>query len=385
MTTRGERPQRIRVAHVAGSADVGGGERYLELLARHLDRDRFELAVIVPEPGPLAARLASLGIPVATVDLRRLVSLPAVARLAAQIRAFAPHVLQSHGARSNFYTRLAGAMAGVKARLSTVHNALGDYPVSATRRAVYCAADRLTLPLTSAVVCVAEALGRNYPRRALVIPNGIELDHFDPGAVSATGMRQRWGLDAGPVLGFVGRLTPQKDPLTFLHAVAEVRRHRPNVKALVVGDGPLRGAVEAEIARLELRSSCRLTGMQAEVAPLLGAMDVFVLSSVSEGFPFVVLEAMAMERPVVATNVNGVAEIIEPGESGLLVPPRDADATARAALALLHNGAEARRIGRAARARVAERFTVAGMVERLQTLYATLVSADRRRVAEVSA
>jgi len=80
-----------------------------------------------------------------------------------------------------------------------------------------------------------------------------------------------------------------------------------------------------------------------------------------------------------------VAEIIEPGESGLLVPPRDADATARAALALLHNGAEARRIGRAARARVAERFTVAGMVERLQTLYATLVSADRRRVAEVSA
>src|SRR5207247_2539877 len=165
--------------------------------------------------------------------------------------------------------------------------------------AVYCAADRLTLPLTSAVVCVAEALGRNYPRRALVIPNGIELDHFDPSAVSATGMRQRWGLDAGPVLGFVGRLTPQKDPLTFLHAVAEVRRHRPNVKALVVGDGPLRGAVEAEIARLELRSSCRLTGMQAEVAPLLGAMDVFVLSSVSEGFPFVVLEAMAMEQPAV--------------------------------------------------------------------------------------
>ncbi|OLB95032.1 MAG: hypothetical protein AUH30_16570 [Candidatus Rokubacteria bacterium 13_1_40CM_68_15] len=376
---------RIRVVHVAGSADVGGGERYLELLARHLDRDRFDLAVIVPEPGPLPALLAGLGIPVSTVDLRRLVSLTAVARLAAQIRAFAPHVLQSHGARSNFYTRLAGAMAGVRIRLSTVHNALRDYPVSASRRAVYRAADRLTLPLTSAVLCVAEALGRDYPHRALVIHNGIELDHFDPGAVSAAGVRQRWGLGSGPVIGFVGRLTPQKDPFTFLHAVAELRRHMPDLQALVVGDGPLRGAVEAEIARVELRSSCRLTGMQAEVAPLLGAMDVFVLSSVSEGFPFVVLEAMAMERPVVATDVNGVAEIIERGASGVLVAPRAADAIARAALVLLRAPADARRMGRAARARVAERFTVAGMVDRLQTVYATLVSADSRRVAEVSA
>src|SRR3989454_12721102 len=103
-------------------------------------------------------------------------------------------------------------MGAVRHRVDAVHNALGGSPMSATRRAVYGAADRLTLPLTSAVGCVAGALGRNYPRRALVIPNGIELDHFDPSAVSATGVRQRWGLDAGPVLGFVGRLTPPKDP-----------------------------------------------------------------------------------------------------------------------------------------------------------------------------
>src|SRR5262249_45612388 len=190
--------------------------RYLELLARHLDRDRFELAVIVPESGPLAARLEDLGVPVAAVDLSRLVSVTAGARLASQIPAFAPDIVPSHRARPNFYTRLAGARAAVITRLSPVHNALGDYPVSATRRAVYCLADRLTLPLTSAVVCVARALGRDYPRRALVIPNGIELEHFDPAAVSAADVRQRWGTGAGPVVGFVGRLTPQKDPLTFL-------------------------------------------------------------------------------------------------------------------------------------------------------------------------
>jgi glycosyltransferase involved in cell wall biosynthesis len=232
---------------------------------------------------------------------------------------------------------------------------------------------------------VAETLGRDYPRRALVIHNGIELDRFDPGAMSPAAVRQRWGLGSGPVVGFVGRLTPQKDPLTFLRAVAELRRHRPDLQALVVGDGPLRGAVEAEIAGLGLGPSCRLTGMQGEVAPLLGAMDVFVLSSVSEGFPFIVLEAMAMERPVVATDVNGVSEIIEPGVSGVLVASRAADAIARAGLDLLRAPDAARRMGRAARARVAERFTVSGMVDRLQTLYATLVSAEATRGAEVSA
>lgn len=359
------------VVQLAGSAEWAGGERYLELLATHLDRKRFRLEVIVPGEGALGPLLTSLGVSVHRVDLSRLVRPGAIGELARLLRRLRPDLLQSHGARSNFYARVAGRLARVPV-LSTVHNSLRDYPVAPARRVAYLAVDRLTLPLASRVLCVAQALAREYGPRAVVIHNGIDLARFDPAAVSRAAARRALALDAGAVIGFVGRLTAQKDPLTFLRVVAAVRADVPGLQALVVGDGPLREAVQREIARLGLEGICRLTGVRRDIPAVLGAMDLFVLSSVSEGFPFAVLEAMAMERPVVATAVNGVSELVEDGVSGLLAPPGDPRALAGAALALLNEPERAQALGRAARARVAERFSVARMVERTQALYLEL-------------
>ena len=375
MSSTDRRPRRI--VHVAGSADWGGGERYLELLARRLDREAFTLEVIAPAPGALCGRLAALGVPVHVVDLSALVSARAVTRLAATLRHLGPALVQSHGARSNVYARLAGRLAGVPAVVSTVHNALTDYPVSPARLAVYRAMDRLTLPLTSRVVCVAAALARDYPGRAVVVRNGIELADFDPlaAAAAAPALRRALGLGPGPVVGFVGRLTPQKAPLAFVALVDALRRARPDVQALIVGDGPLRAEVERALHVRGLGASCRCLGERDDVAALQGLLDVFVLTSVSEGFPFVVLEAMAMERPVVATAVNGVPEIVEPGVSGLLVAPGDAEGLARATLGLLGDPGAAREIGRAGRRRVRDAFTAERMVAETEAVYAGLVSA----------
>jgi glycosyltransferase involved in cell wall biosynthesis len=364
----------LRVVHVAGSAEWGGGERYLELFARHLDRDRFALEVVMPASGPLRARLEGLGVAVHVVDLGALVSPGAVVRLAATLRRLAPDVVQSHGARSNVYTRLAGRLAAVPAVVSTVHNALRDYPVAPARLAIYRAMDRLTLPLATRVVCVAAELARDYAGRAAVIHNGIDLDDFDARALLAAGRERRASLclDAGPLIGFVGRLTPQKDPLTFLRVLAGVRRTRPDVQGLVVGDGPLRADVEREAAALGVAACCRVIGERSDVPALLAAMDVVVLTSTSEGFPFVVLEAMASERPVVATAVNGVPEIVEPGVTGRLAPRGDVDTLARAALDVLAVPDAARRMGRAGRERVVERFTARRMVAETQALYLRL-------------
>jgi glycosyltransferase involved in cell wall biosynthesis len=365
----------IQVVHVAGSAEWGGGERYLELFVRHVDRERFTLAVIAPAAGPLCARLEALGVEVHIVDLGALISLRAIARLTARLRRLAPAIVQSHGARSNFYTRIAARLAGVPAVVSTVHNALGDYPVSPPRFALYRAMDRLTLPLTAYVVCVAAALARDYPGRAVVIHNGIDLDDFDPGAVAGTAaeVRRGLGLGGGPVVGFVGRLTPQKDPLTFVRVLAALRQARPEIQGLVVGDGPLRPEVEQAARAHGLGSSCRFLGERDDIAALLVAMDVFVLTSVSEGFPFVVLEAMAMERPVVATGVNGVPEIVEDGVTGRLVPRGDAATLARAALEILDAPEAGRGMGRAGRQRVVARFTAQRMVAEAQALYVRLL------------
>jgi glycosyltransferase involved in cell wall biosynthesis len=174
------------------------------------------------------------------------------------------------------------------------------------------------------------------------------------------------------VVGFVGRLTPQKDPVAFVRTLATLRASRPDVQGLVVGDGPLRSTVE-DVARA-LGVTCRFVGERDDVTALFALVDVFLLTSVSEGFPFVVLEAMAMERPVVATAVNGVPEIVEDGVTGVLVARGDVDGMARALLGMLASPGAARAMGRAGRRRVAERFTARRMADETQALYLRLLS-----------
>lgn len=374
MITAGVPADLVRIVHVAGSAEWGGGERYLELLARHLDRDRFALEIVLPDPGPFAECLRELGVPFQVVDLTRLVSPAAILRLTRVLRSRRPHIVQSHGARSNFYARLAVTLLPGVRHISTVHNSLLAYPVSPLRRAVYRSLDRLTRPLSARVLSVARALTDEDHGRTTVIPNGVELNVFNPTTDGEPALRRALGLGDGPVVGFAGRLDPQKDPLTFVRVIARLREELPAVNALVVGDGPLRDEVTQEAARLGLTDHCRFTGFRSDVPALLGAMDLFLLSSISEGFPFVLLEAMAMALPVVATAVSGVLEIVEPGVSGVLVAPGDVEGLAAAAFDVLQHPERARALGNAARQRVAARFSIQRMIEATEHLYLEVAS-----------
>ena len=176
-------------------------------------------------------------------------------------------------------------------------------------------------------------------------------------------------------MGFVGRLTPQKAPLAFVALIARLRRTRPDVHGVIAGDGPLRAEVERAVDAHGLGAWCRVLGARDDVAAVLAALDVFVLTSVSEGFPFVVLEAMALERPVVATAVNGVPEIVEPGVTGVLVERADGEALARAVLDTLADAERARAMGRAGRRRVQTCFTASRMVAETEAFYRDLLRA----------
>ncbi|PYM07147.1 MAG: hypothetical protein DMD82_06505 [Candidatus Rokuibacteriota bacterium] len=368
---------RVRVLQLAGSAEWAGGEVYLLQLAKALDRTRFELSVICPAMGPLVERLGRLGVATAVVPMEeRLVDPRALLALVRHFRRERPHVVQSHGARTNFYGRLAARLAGVPRHLSTVHNSLYDYPVPALRRALYLALDRLTVPWTETILCVAESLARDLIERGRVpaekvqvIHNGVDLARFDPSRADGGKIRRAFGLASGPVLGLIGRMTPQKDHATFLAALARVRTEVHDVRALIVGDGPLRPAITAEAARLGVQEACCFTGVRDDIPDCLAAMDLVLISSVSEGLPFTVLEALAMARPIVATAVNGVTEIVEPELTGLLVPPRRPDLLAQGALALLRDPERARALGQAGRKAVEVRFPMERMVERLERLY----------------
>jgi glycosyltransferase involved in cell wall biosynthesis len=372
------------VLHVAETAGWAGGETYLRTLATGLDPARFRLAVAVPEDGPLVERLGMLGVPSHRVPLAaRLLNPGALSALVELFRRERPAVVQSHGARSNVYTRLAGRIAGVPAVLSTVHNSLFDYDVPRLRRAGYVLAERLTSPLADAAIAVSGAVARDLAGRyrmredkVVTIRNGIDAEAFVAGR-HARDLRAALDLAPGDrVIGLTARMTAQKGHRHLLDALPALLERVPRLRCLFVGDGPLRAELERAAARLGVAGVCRFTGARSDVADVLSLLDVAVLPSLSEGLPFALLEAMALGKPVVATDVGGNAEVVADGETGLIVPARDPAALARALTILLEQPLTARTMGQRGGARVRERFTLTQMCESLERLY---VSTLRRK------
>ena len=363
------------VVHVAGSAGWAGGERYLVALATELDRKRFRLSVVVPEPGPLVARLAALDVETCLVPLNeRLVSPSALTALARALTRWRPAIVQSHGARANVYTRLAARAAGVPTVLSTVHNSLFDYEVAGWRRAAYVLAERLTSPLSHRIVAVSHAIAHDLAARyridaarTVVIHNGIDAWAFRP-ARPAAAVRAELGIaPARRLIVMAGRMTPQKGWDVLLEAAARLGVVRADLTWLLVGDGPLQGALARRAT--ELGVAARFTGARSDIADVLGAADVVVLASRSEGLPFTLLEAMALGKPVVATRVGGVPEVVEDGRSGRLVP-RDDPAALASAVASVVDAPDALAMGARGRARVEASFTLDGMIRAVERLYA---------------
>ncbi len=381
----------IKVLHLIGQGEWGGGERFVLELARRLDRTLFELEVACPGGGVLQARLEKVGVLVHPFEVPHLISPSGLWRLARLFADRQPLIVQSHGARMNVYTRLAARLAGVPVSISTIHYSLLSYPVTQWRKRLYLLADRWTAGLADRIVCVAEGLAKDLIQtsrraadRVVVIRNGINTEQF----VLANGLqlRRELGLEGKTLIGFLGRLTPEKDPVMFLRAVGKVRSTYPNIVALIVGDGPLRPILQAEARALGLGEACRFLGFRQDVPEVLAALDLFVLSSISEGLPFALLEAMAAGKPVVATAVNGVTEVVRPEEGeGLLVPPRDPAKMADAILRLLSDPAQTSEMGRRARRRVEETFTVERMVSAWTDLYQGLARRTQPKVLLVTA
>lgn len=370
----------LRLVHLADTADRGGGETYLFVLADRLPRDRYLLSVLCPSMGLLPDRLRQIGIRVIPFEIPHLLSPAALVRLTRLLRQDRPDIVQSHGARPNLYAALAGRWAQVPTIISTIHNSLYDYPISSIRRSLYLLGERLTYRLTDRTVCVADALAQDLthrsgrdPAKIRVIRNGVDLDAFDPKIVDGWKARREFGLQEGtPLIGIVGRMTPQKGHLDFLTALVQIKAAIPTVKALIVGDGPLRAELVQYSRTHRLEECCLFTGMREDIPTIIAALDVVALPSLSEGLPFVLLEAMAMGKPIVATRVNGVSEVVEDGVTALLVPPRAPDMLARATIALLANKEMGSRLGAAARQQAEQRFGMERMIQGVEALYEEL-------------
>jgi glycosyltransferase involved in cell wall biosynthesis/SAM-dependent methyltransferase len=372
------------VLHLAESGGWAGGETYLLSLAERLDTRRFHLIVISPESGPLVDNLRERGVDTLVWDMGRLGSAGPIFHLRTLLRERRITILQTHGARSNFYGRLAGRLAGTPVIISTVHNLLYDYPVGRLRKAVYLALDRVTVPLAHCILCVAgshrlELISRHHlpPAKAVAIPNSVDLGRF--GQMESGGqVRKELGIPGdAPVIGVVGRLTHQKGHCFLLHALPMLARRYPALRCLVVGDGELREELTGLAARLGVLDRCLFLGVRRDIPAVLSALDVLVVPSLSEGMPYVVLEGMASGKPVVATAVNGIPEVVEDRVTGRLVPRQDSGALAEAIGELIADPQSAEAMGRAARRRVEERFSSGQWIARMEALYDDLASRAR--------
>ncbi len=379
----------IVLAELAGSAAYGGGERYLELLFNRLDRARYRALLICPEPGPFVRRMKERGVETHLVHLAPLFNPIALWRLTQLLARERVTILQTHGARANFYGRIAGRLAGVPVIISTVHNSLKDYEVRSLRRWCYRFLLRVTLPFVHQIICVSDAnrldLIEECPAAAARIQrvhNGVDPSAF-PSQPDRKKVREELDIVAGPVLIMIARLTEAKGHQYLLHALPCLLETWPQLSCVFVGEGELRDQLHRLAIELAVERSCRFVGVREDIADILAAADVAVLPSLSEGFPFVLLEALAMGCPVVASRVNGVPELIEDRKTGLLVPARDSQALAAAIREVLSDPTAASKMGVAGRAVVRERFTVDHMVANTTAIFdAAMQDADVRALVQ---
>ena len=361
-------PKPIRVMHVLFSVDTGGAEHVVLNVARHLDRAAYAMQVCsLTGRGTLAGAFEQLGVPVAAMGKRPGVDVRLWVRLARLLRAQQVDVVHTHNVTPWLYAGVAAKFAG--ARL--VHTEHSNLFAHQWRLKI---AERMLAPFTDMLISESDKVARalaaqGVPQnRIRTVVNGVDTARFS-GMHSLEAKRVELGL-ARPrvIVGTVGRLVPVKDHHTLLHAFARIRSTVPDALLVLVGDGPERAALEQQTDALGLRQHVRFLGERTDVQDLIRLFDVFVLSSVSEGLPLTILEAMASGRAIVATNVGGIPEALAE-QTGVLVPPKNPDALADAVIALLTD--EPRRLAMGARAaqRARQQFDIHDMVQAYARTY----------------
>jgi len=363
---RDDRP--LHVMQVVHSLVRGGSERVACDLAMRLDRSRVRSSVCALDVGgPLAAELEAAGIAAHVTGRRPGRDARLIGTLYRLFRREQVDVVQTHHLTQLIYGALGARLAGA----TLVHVEHETFSLRSARarrrlRALSFFCDR--------VVAVGEEIRdflvgevRIARSRVALIRNGIDLARYRPGRRD---FRRRIGL---PVterwIGQIARLEEEKDQATLLRAFASVRARHADTRLVLVGDGSLRASLE-ELARgLGVDAAVSFLGARSDVADLLPELDVFVLSSIREGLPLALLEAMACGVPVVATAIGNIPRVVRDGENGDLVPPADERALAAAVGRTLDSPDRASALGAAARAWVAQEYGLDATVRRYQELY----------------
>jgi len=361
---------RPRVLLALPELQVGGVETHVIDLARGLKRKGYE-PLVVSHGGKLVEKLAQDNIRHVDLPIHSkspLVISSMVGRMHQVIKENNIELVHAHSRVPAWICYM--AMRGDKDNRPFITTCHSTYSVHVGSRVMTMGDSMIAVS-----AFVRQHMLRNFgtaPDRITTVHNGIAPDLFDAarGREMVAKYRHEFGLDGDTrVVGMVASLTPRKGYAFFIRAAQAILKKYPNVVFLGVGGGVQKDELEAMARDAGLDGRFRFLGVRQDVRDLIYSFDIFVLSSMSEGLPYVILEAMCMKKPIVSTNVGGIPEAIDHGANGLLVSPKDVDALAASILSLLQDKDKARALGEAAHQRIADSFTVEKMVDQTEQIY----------------
>jgi len=370
------------ILYVIDGLEFGGGERVFLQLASAL-RDRYRILVATNTNGRFGHELKMLQIQTVFVDMSRQLSFKSVRQIRDIIRQNGIDLVHSQGARADFFARLSGRVADPPHILCTVAMPVEGFNVDPLRKIAYRFLDRLSSRYVERFIVVSDSLkrilteGRGIaPQRVVRIYNGIEVDRYHPD-LKETSLRSNWGIGpTAPLIGAIGRMAWQKGFEFLIRAMPNVISASPETMLLLVGDGPLRMELETLAKQLNVFDKTIFTGFRSDVSQILSTIDILAVPSVLEGFPMITLEGMAMAKPIVATQIDGITEQLVQDKQAILVPPKNPDALAEMLLKLMQDTEFTSRLGMAARRKVEADFSVERMVRETEKVYLSLLKAN---------
>ncbi len=371
---------KINVMHIRDSKGIYGAERVILALGKNLRREPFSFSLLCMKHADgkaqdLITRAGELGLPVMTVRVRGKLDLAAILRIRNILKKEHVDIVHSHDYKSDLYALLATLCMPIR-RVTTAHGSTRD---SFRKRLYLFFTERLMYRCFDRVIAVADEIRRELgsrigTQRIALVRNGIDASILaGEGSLSNEEPRVT-GVGGGKTFAVIGRLFPDKGHRYFLTALAKTAEEYPTIGAWIVGDGPARDAVAEDVRDLGLESTVKLCGVRRDMRNVYGCVDFVVIPSLREGLPYVLLEAMSLRVPVLATAVGEIPSLIEDGATGLLVPPGDAEALAKGMKRLLDSPENARAMAERAFRLVQERFSAERMARSTEALYAGLVA-----------
>jgi glycosyltransferase involved in cell wall biosynthesis len=379
----------IHVLHIHTLPIISGSGINTFLSMRGMDRSLYAVELAVAPGGPLIELVGQDGMKVHTFKhfvqpLNPSKDFLALLDLYVFLRRRGYHVIHTHNSKAGFIGRLAGKWARVPVIVHTVHGFAFHNQEPPWRQMLFRNLERLAAHWCDKMVFISQPLidwafteGIAKNSKVTKVYSGIELDHFRPvSAGEKKAIRKKWGIrPRDPVVGIVSKLWEGKGHATLIHAFREIKREMAHAKLVIVGEGYLYEDLVAMVNRLGLKDSVLFTGFQRDVFEIMAAFDVAVLPSFFEGMGRVLLEAMAMEKPVVASRVGGIPDLVEDGINGFLVNPGKTRELGERLLKVLRDRKLARKMGKQGRKKTTDRFSAEIMVQAIDGIYRELLSA----------